>query len=339
MTDPTPTPPAPPLPDPEHLAFEAGQRDYRFTRILSTSLMAHLLFIGALLFTPLDPLSFSEEMFRDPNRFTALLIRPPERKAHFGGPLLERPRAIPRKEEGTFGRPDAARRAAAPSREGAPLVDVSRRERDRERMMKTGLLGLLNDEERRAEASNIFGPAGLGSGINNALGALTPGASMGDAHGVGGLGSRGLGPGGGGDAVGIGGLGTRRGDRGPGGPGGLELEGHEREPPPLEPEATLVRGGLDREVIARVVRRHQSAIKYCYERSLQKDPELHGKVAVVWVIDGTGAVASAEIARSTLDDGEVEACILQRVRRWRFPEPRGGGVVQVTYPWIFKPSS
>jgi hypothetical protein len=27
---------------------------------------------------------------------------------------------------------------------------------------------------------------------------------------------------------------------------------------------------------------------------------------------------------------------VQRIRRWKFPEPQGGGVVNVTFPWIFK---
>jgi hypothetical protein len=31
----------------------------------------------------------------------------------------------------------------------------------------------------------------------------------------------------------------------------------------------------------------------------------------------------------------VADCVLARVRRWRFPEPKGGGEVVVTYPWIF----
>ena len=84
---------------------------------------------------------------------------------------------------------------------------------------------------------------------------------------------------------------------------------------------------------------HQNEIKACYERALQKDPTLYGKVAVRWIIDPTGAVPRASLSASTLGNTETEACILRRVRRWRFPPPRGGGVVQVTYPWIFKPSA
>ncbi len=30
--------------------------------------------------------------------------------------------------------------------------------------------------------------------------------------------------------------------------------------------------------------------------------------------------------------------MLSRIRRWKFPEPKGGGVVAVTYPWLFSPA-
>ena len=95
-------------------------------------------------------------------------------------------------------------------------------------------------------------------------------------------------------------------------------------------------GGLDRETILKVVRRHQSEIKFCYESALATHPQLGGKITVAWTIDPSGAVSEANVAESGIDNANVEACVLQRVRRWRFPEPAGGGVVAVTFPWIFK---
>lgn len=38
----------------------------------------------------------------------------------------------------------------------------------------------------------------------------------------------------------------------------------------------------------------------------------------------------------TLGAPEVTACVLARIGRWVFPEPSGGGEVNVTFPWIFK---
>jgi hypothetical protein len=42
------------------------------------------------------------------------------------------------------------------------------------------------------------------------------------------------------------------------------------------------------------------------------------------------------VAQSTANNNELETCVAGRVRTWMFPKPKGGGVVQVTYPFIFK---
>jgi hypothetical protein len=33
-----------------------------------------------------------------------------------------------------------------------------------------------------------------------------------------------------------------------------------------------------------------------------------------------------------------EQCILNRIKRWKFPEPKGGGVCVINYPWVFQPA-
>jgi TonB family protein len=184
----------------------------------------------------------------------------------------------------------------------------------------------------------VFGPGGLGTGINNALGGLKAGAGLGDAQGVGGLGSRGNGPGGGGTALGIGGLGTKGNGRGTGGSGGIDLGGRGKTITKIVPGKTTVVGGLDKDVIAKVIRRHMNEIKYCYETELNKNPSLAGKVAVAFTIDPAGAVAEANVTETTLNNSTAENCMISRIRRWKFPEPKGGGVVAVTYPWLFSPA-
>jgi hypothetical protein len=41
------------------------------------------------------------------------------------------------------------------------------------------------------------------------------------------------------------------------------------------------------------------------------------------------------VAETTLENGTAESCILSKIRRWKFPEPKGGGVVAVNFPWVF----
>ena len=86
----------------------------------------------------------------------------------------------------------------------------------------------------------------------------------------------------------------------------------------------------------KVIKRHQNEIKFCYEQELQQNKDLAGKVAVAWTIDPSGGVSEAAVSESSIGNANVESCILQRIRRWKFPEPDGGGIVNVTFPWIFK---
>jgi TonB family protein len=61
-------------------------------------------------------------------------------------------------------------------------------------------------------------------------------------------------------------------------------------------------------------------------------------VAVLFTIDGSGSVSEANVAETSLDNSNTEQCMLARIRRWRFPEPQGGGLVTVNFPWVFKPA-
>jgi len=240
-------------------------------------------------------------------------------------------------EEGKLGKEDAKKKEADPSRKGSPVTDAQKREADRRKVAKLGLVAALAKVGAGAgSASNVFGPGGIGSGVNTSLGGTKPGAGLGDPYGVGGLGARGTGSGGGGTAIGIGGLGVKGSGAGAGGYGGVELGGKGKEETRFIPGKTVVIGGLSRDVINRIIQRHYNEVKYCYEKELTRDPGLYGKVAVLFVIDGTGRVSDALVQQTTLSSEPVESCILTHVRRWVFPQPEGGSTVQVTYPYVFK---
>ena len=57
-----------------------------------------------------------------------------------------------------------------------------------------------------------------------------------------------------------------------------------------------------------------------------------------FVIAKDGSVASSTTESSTLGTAAVEGCINGRVTRLRFPRPKGGGIVIVSYPFAFLPS-
>jgi metallo-beta-lactamase class B len=98
-------------------------------------------------------------------------------------------------------------------------------------------------------------------------------------------------------------------------------------------------GPLDKEAIRRVIGSHIQEVRYCYERELAKMPDLFGTVWVEFTIDAAGNVsASTALKRSTTRQAGVESCVSAAVERWRFPEPKGGGVVVVSYPFVLTPA-
>lgn len=319
---------------PQKMAKVGGATDFYFTKILTTSAMAFIVLIAALSMTDITAETLSEDLFKNPQRFAKFVIKPPEKQEKKIDLSGIKEGAKPKDDEGKFGKKEAKQEQADPSKKGAPKVDANKREEDRKKVMQAGLLGALGGAD--GAASNVLGPGGLGTGINNALGGIKGGAGMGDAHGVGGLGSRGTGPGGGGTGLGLGGLGTKGGGRGAGGYGSIDLGGKGRGTTRVVPGKTTVTGSCERTVIARVISRHSNEIRYCYEVELTKDPNLAGRVGVTFTIDPTGAVSDASVNQSTIGSNNVEQCMLTRIRRWKFPEPKGGGVCIINYPWNFK---
>ena len=191
-------------------------------------------------------------------------------------------------------------------------------------------------------------PAGVamvgGASMNGSSGVLgsmsTSGGLMGAKgvqYGAGGLGSRGSGLGGGGTAGGYGGLGTK--GRGSGassyGTGGGHFGAHAADVVATTSGSPIILGAMDKTLIDAVVKRHLNQIRYCYQRELQKEPSLTGRVVVKFTIAADGSVAMARIKSSSLNNIAVEQCLVGRFMRFQFPAPAGGGIVLVSYPFLF----
>jgi hypothetical protein len=153
----------------------------------------------------------------------------------------------------------------------------------------------------------------------------------------GGLGLVGTGKGGGGSGEGTIGLGAV-GTTGHGAGAAAGSSGNGKKGRVAAATAMTTGSGLAADVIQRVVRAHVGEIQACYEKAIEKTPALSGKVAVKFVIDGKGAVASASADDTNIADATMVSCVLAAVKRMSFPAPDGGGVMVVTYPFQFAPS-
>ena len=95
-------------------------------------------------------------------------------------------------------------------------------------------------------------------------------------------------------------------------------------------------GRLPPEVIQRIVRQNMGRYRACYEAGLRGNPSLTGHVRVKFVIDRTGAVASALDSGSDIPDQNVRSCVVRNFYSLAFPAPQGG-TVNVVYPILLLP--
>jgi len=211
----------------------------------------------------------------------------------------------------------------------------------KELVKRTGLLAVLG--RGGGGLSTVFGSGGLGGDLRGAVGNMF-GPVVGDSQGLGGLGIRGSGSGGGGqgETIGIGAVGTKGRGGGLGsygtGVGGLGKKG-DRDVNIATGNA-VVMGSIDKELIRKVIQDHAAQIRYCYEQQLAVNPRLQGKVSIKWVINADGSASNPQIDGSgtTLEDAKVHECMMSRIMTWAFPKPKGGGIAVITYPWILRSS-
>jgi hypothetical protein len=298
-------------------------------------------FIVAARDYPYDSDVVADDLFKNPSRMAKFIIKPPEvakpqpmeklagEKKDDPGEMAEKHRG----DEGKMGKKDAPK---SNGRSAPKAIDPNAKEVVR----RSGLLGALG-RGAGGGLSTVFGSGGLGGDLKGAVGNMF-GPVVGDAQGLGGLGIRGSGSGGGGsgETIGIGAVGTKGRGGGLGnygtGVGGLGKKGDHAIS--VATGTAQVMGSIDRELVRKVIQDHAAQIRYCYEQQLAVNPKLAGKVSIKWVINGDGSASLSEIVRdaTTLDDGKVHECMMSRITTWAFPKPKGGGQAIITYPWILR---
>lgn len=281
---------------------------------------------------------YADELNSNDARIAKLILKPPEIQKN---PLLQqlaqekaKKGEAPAKhsgDEGEMGKKNAPKKNAHAAPKGDP------NNKDAARMMAQKIFG-----KGGAGISTLFSDHnGLGGELKAAMGGMI-GAAAGDSGGLEGLGMKGGGGGGGGTGhtIGIGAVGTKGRAGGVSGYGnGTGIMGGKKSVDiGITSSDPVVEGSLDKELIRKVIHSHASQIRFCYESELIKNPKLAGKVAVKFVITATGGVATSAVVQTTSGDSMLDECVSGRVRTWQFPKPKGGGVVVVTYPFIFKAS-
>jgi hypothetical protein len=323
-------------------------------RYLGGAFVTAATLLTMMYFAPPTQASLSVDRLQDPRRIVSILMRakerftPPDPPTTGGGDEGGGTEPAPG-DAGEAGTPEAPETGKRLGIRGRDARNAPKRMQAQD-VREVAVLTTLGTLASTIPVSSIYGADHYqGRDPISALGALM-GPEIGTSGGFWGLAPAGTGRGGGGDGdgtIGYGGTCTAihcpgRGNRtGPGteyGTVGPDMGGRRtgRVPGRLRAEPASVVGSLSKEAIRRVVRRHHNEIKHCYERELQSQPDLEGRVSVHFVIARNGSVMAAGVQAATLNNTRAQDCVARAVHRMSFPQPENGGVVSVTYPFIFQ---
>jgi outer membrane biosynthesis protein TonB len=107
----------------------------------------------------------------------------------------------------------------------------------------------------------------------------------------------------------------------------------------VDPAATLarqqrvrVRGSLSKEVIRRIIRRHDKEMRLCFE-AVPPEERPTALVTMHFRINPDGHVTDIKLLLNASPSSELPCCVANALRTWTFPPPDGGGVVLVTAPF------
>ncbi len=199
---------------------------------------------------------------------------------------------------------------------------------------KMGLLSVFGTKGAQKEINKAYAGSGELVGAADSATGYAGNADNRDGDNFGGR-LKETGSGKGSNTVGIAGVGTKgRGTGGTGyGTGGIGTKGSVQIN--VGGQEADFTGSMDREAIRRVIREHLREIRNCYERELQRTPDLYGKVVITWDIVEGGRVSQAGVSRNEIGSAAVGECIASRLKTWKFPDPPKDQVGRVSYPFVF----
>lgn len=326
--------------------------DGHFGRYLTAAAALHALFAAIILSVPEDAERLELDAFDVQERYVEFMLKPESEKEEKLDDLFKglkedegEAAAKARDAEGKMGKKDSDQKNQRWAIKGPPDQKEIQLAKERAKLeaLRTADAAF---NQLEGEMSAVWGTQerALGADAVSALGNMF-GDRVGEASGYGGFGVAGAGRGGGGfseTSIGVGNIGTMGRGGGEGGSGygrGVSRYGERSgKIPQVIPGKPIVSGSLDMETIRRIIRQHAAEYKYCYEKQLNLKRDLAGKVTVKFTISGNGSVIASAVEESTMGDREVESCLTDKIKRWVFPEPKGGGIVIVKYPFVFKAS-
>lgn len=94
-------------------------------------------------------------------------------------------------------------------------------------------------------------------------------------------------------------------------------------------------GSMNKRAIQKAIQKYKSNLYTCYTNALSQHKDLKGDITFAFIINSAGKVTSAVIKESTLNHKDLETCLIDKIKTWKFPPSNDGGTAQVTYPMSF----
>lgn len=106
------------------------------------------------------------------------------------------------------------------------------------------------------------------------------------------------------------------------------------------PQASAKSGSLHGKTqasVQKIITDHQKEFYSCYQNSLKSRPQLQGRVTLQFELDSQGKILRSEIIRTSLQDPKTELCIIDQLKRLKFPGAPTGLTLVVEHVFRFSP--
>lgn len=308
-----------------------------FTTVLTISFLIHAVFTIVVVNVDPPPPPSRDDIIRAIARVTPQKIEAPPPAVDAvptEAPGKEPTKAAPKEEETPAADPGEAEAPKGGKKDAASAARAAeeRRAAVREQIAGKGLLAMIGASGSGSDSAvaNVFGS---GSAIGGDLQSSLEGTAGVGIAGGGEVTRRGTGgAGGGGAAADVGELSA--------GGGGAVAAG------PKKVAAITARvssdaisdvdGTIDKRAVQRALRARGKAFQLCYENALKQNSKLNGKLVVEFTIGDRGRVVEALVVNDELGSSQVSRCVLDTLKRMRFPPPEDGDVT-ITNTFVFQP--
>jgi hypothetical protein len=125
------------------------------------------------------------------------------------------------------------------------------------------------------------------------------------------------------------------------GPELAELEKKERKiNSSVKSSSADIFGDADKKAVQATIRQRTGALQACYNKALQTNPGLAGKISYTITISVMGTVTDVRVNEDTLQDAGVQTCTVAKIKGWRFPTTPGAEQASdVTFSVVFSGGS